>query len=89
MSVREGAGLLGEGLVSWGRERVSGLLAVAGRKLPLDLLSQVMDSVNCAFHGLVALIGNSSISGTEGGAVGGRPVGDCSTLTASEARNVR
>ena len=43
MSVREGAGCVREGAAYGG---VSVSLAVVGRKLPLDLLSQVMDSVN-------------------------------------------
>ena len=43
MSVKEGAGCVREGAAYGG---VSVSLAVVGRKLPLDLLSQVMDSVN-------------------------------------------
>ena len=43
MSVKEGAGCMREGAAYGG---VSVSLAVVGRKLPLDLLSQVMDSVN-------------------------------------------
>ena len=43
--------LVDRGSCFWGSERVCALLAVVGRKPPLDPLSWVVDSVNCTFQG--------------------------------------